>query len=194
MSNTYRYDNRDENQFKKDIKENHTTELDIAVRLCIYQYNLSGKYPTLTPTGIDFKGDLIKDSNKVGGKPDFKIGKTFVEITHADTLCKRYFHMKIPKVDRCSKGEYKIIFVNAYKSDKPVFVILSENNIDGLAKKSRKKYGEVSHPGRISGVVPKKALRFDIGWFDNWAILPDVTDDIPKEYRKILNEIQNNKG
>ncbi len=193
----YRFDNRSKNQFKKDIKDGSSKEAFIAVRICIDEYNKSKRWPKLIPNGVDFTGQFIKNSNQVNSDPDFKINNILVEITRSDVVCKRYFHQKCGKLDRCAKEGYDLVFVNGYDPSKePEYIRLSGNILDGFIQLAKKKYGVVPHPGGGNyGFTNKQAYRFDLSLFEGmWTPLPLIIKEIPKDYQNILNKLNYEKS
>lgn len=195
--NNYRMDSRTKDQFIEDMRHAHVVELDIAIRLCLYHKNITGDFPTLIPTGVDFTGSFVPNNNEVIATADFQINQSLVEITKSATVCNRYFHEKTSKVNKCLSGQYKLVFVNGYMAmDEPLFVLITPSMMESLVKKSKKKYGIVPHPGHKRGVVNKTAYRFDIDWFEkDWQTLPKLSQDIklPQEYMTIIKGMNNGK-
>ncbi len=183
----YRLDSRTESEFKKDIKNCHIKEAEIAVRLCIAKKIDNGlkEWPTLKPNGCDFTGQFIKDTKKVNIDPDFDIDGTLVEITQSDKVCNRYFHEKVTKISNCLKENHYLVFVNGISSEEePQYLLLSPKELEFYTVLATKKYGEVKHPGTGN----KPGFRYEIDWFqDLWRSLPKITGKIPEEYLKILN-------
>ena len=182
---SYRYDNRTKKQFKASIKTNHIIEAEIALRLCLYHYNITGKWPSLDPMN-EFTGSFLENKHvKVGA--DFKINKTPVDITQSSSECLRYFHEKETKTKLCAGGAFSIVFMNGIKIfEKPKFIIISPKQMQIVMKKSIKKYGLVKMPTKKT-IVNKKAYRFDISMFeDNWLELPSLNGiKLPKQYKEI---------
>jgi hypothetical protein len=186
---SYRFDNRSKSEFKKDIKNSHIAEAQIAVRICLAHYIATGVWLDLKPNGIDMTGQY---KETVTSDPDFIIGKKVTEITRADTLCDKFFHWKVNKIKRAIKDEVYTVFVNGFRVQKePKFIMISAKILAEKTKLAIEKYGETKHPGSGgNGFVNKASYRYDLDWFKgHWRMLPILTKDIeiPEEYRKIIN-------
>ncbi len=186
----YRQDNRSKKEFKLDIKTQHKIESDIAIRLCVFNQQKTGKWPTITPLGTDYTGEIVNDK-QVSTDADYKINKTNVEITKSNTICNRFFHEKVGKVARCINGDFHMVFVNGFTvSQEPNFVIISPKLMKELTDKSIAKYGVVRMPARNKGILQKPAYRYDISLFENmWMVLPKLPKIIPSEYKNILEAV-----
>lgn len=68
-----RFDYRTKEEFKKDIKNSHLIELEIALRLCEDYNNLNNIWPRLIPNGTDFTGEF---ADKAKGDADFLINRS----------------------------------------------------------------------------------------------------------------------
>jgi hypothetical protein len=186
---SYRFDVRSKKQFAKDIKQSHVHEAEIAIRLCIAIHARTKKWPSLVPTGIDSTGEFIEKDSKVTSHPDFSIDGKLVEITRADVVCNRNFHQKLGKVSKAISNQYDLVFVNGYLVDKqPNYIWLTPDILQEFTTKATTKYGTVLHPGgKGAGPIHKTAYRYDVFWFkDLWRPLPVLIDNIPEEYKKII--------
>jgi hypothetical protein len=193
MGNNYRFDDRDLNTFKKDIKSSHVKEADIAVRICIDIYNKTKKWPSLEPTGTDMTGEYVSNQRNISYTPDFRINDIFTEITRSDVDCKRYFHQKSGKIDKYIVNKNTLVFVNNYLSD-PKYIWLDTKQIEEFTQRAKSKYGSVLHPGSgHNKATNKSAYRYDIYWFDEqklWQPLPKLIKSIPESYKVILNMVK----
>ncbi len=193
-NNSYRFDARSKSQFKKDIKNSHIIESEIALRLCLTVFNKTKKWPDLEANGTDVTGEFIENNRKITTSADFKINTRLVEITRSDIPCNRVFHQKVSKVNRSIKDNFDIIFVNGYIRDKDCpFLWLTPELMQEFTLKAISKYGEVLHPGAgKTGAIGKSAYRFNLDWFsDLWITLPPLSSSkaIPKKYSKIMELI-----
>jgi hypothetical protein len=180
---SYRFDIRTKEEFKKDIKEHHISEAEIAVRLCVAKYFVTNKWPKLVPNGTDSTGNFVENNKNVTHTPDFIIDGKYIEITRSDRPCKRSFHQKIAKVNKCVKENYIMIFVNGLTTfSEPPYIAIDGNTLKEKTDKAIKKYGEVSQLGRGNlGPIGKAAYRYDLDWFDDmWLTLPPLIEEIPK--------------
>lgn len=108
---TNRYDYRNVQEFKKDMKNMHITEADIALRICLDLKNQDGKWPKIIPNGTDFKGNF---KNHASLEADYIINNIHTEITHSGPLCPVHFHWKVPKIKFSIKNNVSLVFVNRY--------------------------------------------------------------------------------
>lgn len=185
----YRFDNRTQQQFQKDIKKSHKYEAEIAVRLGIFHFQAKKFWPVIKATGVDSTGEFIKNNNEVHGYPDFEIDGQPVEITRSDIICKSSFHQKCNKIEKAIENKYHLVFVNGFTKElEPNFIYLSDELIKEYTIKAESKYGKVLHPG-ANGTTGKAAYRYDLFWFkDIFNKLPKLNDyKIPKEYKCILD-------
>ena len=184
----YRTDNRDIEQFKKDIKTSHKLEAQIAIRIGIWFFRSYNRWPTIYPAGTDYKGEYQTNKN-VSYFPDFFIDGWPTEITRSSKVCPKIFHQKTPKIDRCLSNNYNLVFVNGIIQEEiPQFCFLNGKELDKLTKQSVDKYGIVPMPSR-NGWVAKNSYRYDIDWVDAWYNLPENDETIiPYEYQKIIKE------
>lgn len=197
MDNNYRFDIRNKETFISDIKRGSLAEAQIVIRYGILEYKETGKWPDIKPNGCDFTGTYISNNRKITSQPDFLVNDQLIEITRADTLCKRYFHIKVSKVEKCVKDKFNFMFVNGFSILKePKFILLDSLEIQKATDYSIKTYGgTVPHPGAgKTGVINKDAYRYNLDWFDNWTVLPVLVNSIPKQYKDILAMVSNAKA
>jgi hypothetical protein len=189
---SYRFDVRSKEGFARDIKTSHIAEAEIAVRLCIAVHSKTKEWPELIPNGVDFTGEFIEKNHKITSDADFKIGPRSVEITRADVVCKRYFHIKESKVNRMLERGDDFVFVNGYKAEKqPQYIWLTPEEINEFTIKANTKYGKVLHPGSGRIVLNKAAYRYDLYWFKNlWKSLPVLFKGMPSKYLEILDQLK----
>lgn len=185
----YRFDVRTEDQFKKDLLANHAHEAEIAIRLCIYKKNLTGKWPELKPVSSEPTGEFIeKPSRKDSTSADYRIDNTNIEITKSGSMCKKVFHEKKAKVHRCIDVGYHLAFINGFNTPEPLFVVLKPKQIQTFTDMSKEKYGIVPFLGSNgAGAINKDAYRYNIEWFEKlWIKLPQLIKKIPSNYEDIL--------
>ncbi len=186
----YRMDNRTEKEFKKDIKRSHKTELDIAVRMALLDFQTTGKWPEIKPNGSDMSGKFISDENKVTGAPDYLIGDRLVEITRADTFCRKVFHEKVAKVNKCIKVNSSLVFVNGFEAfEEPQFIELTPEQIKQFTHQASVAHGTTGHPTK-TGFISKDSYRYEISWFDGiWKTLPALNKEALKQYKTVISQI-----
>lgn len=186
MTISYRKDNRTAKQFKKDIKESHEIELNIAIRLAQHFYNQNKKWPKITPSGTDFTGEI---QDKATSKEDFFIGSQKFEITRSARPCKKFFHEKVGKVKRCIKENIYMVFVNGISTEQnPDFVIFSPENLKIYSEISDNIYGEVGHPTK-NGYISKSSYKYSLEWFDGkWKKLPQISQEAKRQYKSLVKK------
>lgn len=188
---SYRFDNRTKEQFKQDIKDCHKDELTIALSICQNIYNEKKIWPLLDTNGCDNSGEFLEDKN-VTSDPDFIIDGVYTEITKSNTVCKKYFHEKLNKVNKAlsDNSENNLVFVNGYNElISPLFISLNKKELFTFSEMAKKKYGVVGMPTR-NGFISKQSLRYDISWFDGmWKELKDPTLECYTQYAKFIERI-----
>jgi hypothetical protein len=186
----YRTDRRSEKQFIEDIKLAHVIELDIAIRICAFEFLKKDKWPHLIAAGMDVSGTFIKDSSSIKNDPDFLIDNEFVDITRSNPFCRKHFHQKKGKVNRAIRDRHNIVFCNGYKKlDPPRFVFITPEVLDLVSTMSEMKYGIVGHPDQNGFELRKQSYRYDTNWFDGmWHDLPPALDEekLPTEYQQLI--------
>lgn len=182
----YRMDSRNIQEFAKDIKRAHQKEALIIVRLAIAYFDRFGTYPTIQINGCGMDGKLLKDK-EVNSAADFKLNGVLYEITKSDKICKKYFHEKIAKVDRCIKDSAHMIFVNGLFEPEPKYINLSPEDIKNYSVMSDLAYGKVFFRDSRGLIINKPSYKFDVLWFENiWRPLPEFRENIPAAYKKIM--------
>lgn len=189
--NRTRFDERSKETFKKQIKEYHKQEAEIAIRLCIKVHAKTGEWPKLEGLGTDYTGEFIESDTQITARPDFLIGDREVEITCSKVVCNRWFHEKCNKIDRMIKDGSDMVFVNGLVAEKqPEFIWLTSEQWKPFIERSKNKYGIVPMPGGgQTGWLNKNSYRFDVYWFREQQLfqpLPVLIKKLPKPYLDIL--------
>ena len=121
----YRFDGRSKDKFKKDIKEASKTEEEILnLWLDIIKKDGLTK-PSYTNLARGRNGGFLED-DKVDSTADFDVeGHGRVEVKFCNPFLKTRFHLKVGQLKSYIKQGCKILIVNGWETDKPVFTIIS---------------------------------------------------------------------
>ena len=119
---SYRFDNRTEDEFKRDIEECSKFET-ILMTMYVSWLNsrpLDRKY-TFRHTGVDNEGKYIANDKEISAKADFLLvcddgTEHRIEIKHCKPERNR-FHLKVPHVERCVTDD--VCIVNFMATDTP---------------------------------------------------------------------------
>lgn len=187
-----RFDVRTQKQFKKDIKEAHQAELEIAIRMSIDIYNKTNKWPVIEPLGTDFTGSFVKDLKGVSITPDFKIDGFKYEITKSKNVCKSVFHEKQDKVQKAIDEMGIIVFVNGFEQlDEPQYCCLGYDELKLLNEKSINKYkGTTMQMVGGNRFINRAVYRYDISWIKDYCKPLPILDltKIPQEYKNLMEK------
>lgn len=120
----YRYDNRSEDQFKRDIKSRTKEERTLFMLWLDLIEKSTGKRPGYSDTGCGQSGELLKDS-EVSLDPDFHVeGYGKVEVKFSKPLLKKFFHLKASQVRSYQKEGATILMINGSDMPIPDFTML----------------------------------------------------------------------
>jgi len=186
---SYRFDHRTKEQFTKDIKNYHKTEIEIVIRICEFFRN-KNTWPKLTSSGCDYTGQYLSD-DKVDHEADFKINNEYFEITHSNYPCKKnFFRQKVNKVHRCIDDQANLVFVNGVKNKEPEFIIIKPQSLKTLTQQSKEEYGNIDLIDHTGKPINKPCYRYNFKWFDGqWEKLPPITDAAKTYYKDILKNV-----
>jgi len=158
-----RFDRRSKEQFKKDIKDS-TREQSVILRSWLFSINSAA---LVFDYGSDNSGEYISDAHQVNSDPDYCIeGHGLVEVQYSNTWCKKYFHIKRGKILTCVSQDAKILMVNGWQQDNPVWTVITPGQCRVIAAR----FNIVSWYGGGS----KDSHKVPIDWFQ-W-----------KKFKKIL--------
>jgi|SRR5689334_2315186 len=120
----YRYDNRSEDQFKKDIKSRTKQERDLFLAWLDLIEKTSGTRPKYTDTGCGQTGELLTDS-QVSMDPDFSVeGYGKVEVKFSKPLLDKFFHLKASQVKSYLRDGATILMINGSDEKVPQYTML----------------------------------------------------------------------
>ena len=120
----YRYDNRSEDQFKKDIKSRTQEERALFILWLDLVERTSGVRPKYTDTGCGQTGELLTD-NEVSMDPDFNVdGYGKVEVKFSKPFLKKFFHLKASQVKSYVREGATILMINGSNLPIPQYTML----------------------------------------------------------------------
>lgn len=128
----YRFDKRSKDKFKKDIKEASKTEEEI-LKLWIDLLQKDGlTRPSYTNLAHGRGGEFLADGD-VDSTADFEVeGHGRVEVKFCNPFLKTRFHLKVGQLKSYIKQGCKILIVNGWETDKPVFTIISTDMMEKI--------------------------------------------------------------
>lgn len=120
----YRYDNRSEDQFKKDIKSRTQEERSLFLAWLDLIEKTTGKRPSFTDTGCGQTGELLTDK-EVSMNPDFYVeGYGKVEVKFSKPMLDKFFHLKASQVRSYCKSNAIILMINGASEPVPQYTML----------------------------------------------------------------------
>lgn len=130
MGKNYRFDERSQQEFERDIKEHTMEERALFLMWLDLIEKETGKRPTYKDIGCGKSGDFLDDKD-VNTNPDFNVdGYGEIEVKFAKPMLRRSFHLKENQVKQYYRRQASILMVNGSQEDVPEFTML---NPDALA-------------------------------------------------------------
>jgi hypothetical protein len=128
----YRFDSRSKDKFKKDIKEASKTEEEI-LNLWLDVLAKDGvARPVYSNLAAGRDGKFLKDKD-VDSTADFVVeGHGKVEVKFCNPFLKTRFHLKVGQLKSYIKQGCKILIVNGWETDAPVFTIINPDMIQKI--------------------------------------------------------------
>jgi hypothetical protein len=132
MARKYRFDERNQAEFERDIK-NHTMEERALFLLWLdLMEEETGSRPEFQDIGCGKNGDFLED-HEVNTNPDFKVeGYGELEVKFAKPLLKRSFHLKKNQVKQYHKRGASILMVNGASEDIPMYTLLKTDALAAI--------------------------------------------------------------
>jgi len=132
--NKYRFDERSEAEFKKDIKKHTMEERALFLLWLDLVEKETGSRPKFQDTGCGKNGDFLED-NEVSTDPDFEVdGYGLIEVKFAKPLLTRNFHLKANQVRAYAKKGATVLMVNGSDEDIPTFTLLKADTLKAIMK------------------------------------------------------------
>ena len=123
----YRYDNRSEDQFKRDIKSRTQEERTLFLLWLDLIEKQTGQRPVYTDTGCGQSGELLTDE-QVSMSPDFHVeGYGKIEVKFAKPLLQKFFHLKASQVKSYHKEGAIILMINGSDERVPQYTMLKSS-------------------------------------------------------------------
>lgn len=120
----YRYDNRSEDQFKKDIKSRTAEERSLFIAWLDLIEKSSGTRPQYTDTGCGQSGELLADK-EVSMDPDFNVeGYGKVEVKFSKPMLDKFFHLKASQVKSYLRDGATVLMINGSQEKVPQYTML----------------------------------------------------------------------
>lgn len=121
---SYRYDNRSEEQFRKDIKSRTAEERSLFMLWLDLVERTNGVRPKYTDTGCGQTGELLTDK-EVSMDADFHVeGYGKVEVKFSKPMLDKFFHLKASQVKSYLRNEATILMINGANERIPQFTML----------------------------------------------------------------------
>lgn len=120
----YRFDNRSEEQFRKDIKSRTAEERSLFILWLDLIERTSGNRPKYNDTGCGQTGELLTDK-EVSMDPDFYVeGYGKVEVKFSKPMLDKFFHLKESQVKSYVRGGATILMINGSQERIPQYTML----------------------------------------------------------------------
>lgn len=130
--NNYRYDNRSEDQFKRDIKSRTQEERKLFFLWLDLVAKTTGQRPVFTDTGCGQTGELLAEED-VSTSPDFHVeGYGQVEVKFSKPLLTKFFHLKASQVRSYLKSGATILMINGSDEPVPQFTMLRKSALQEI--------------------------------------------------------------
>lgn len=134
MGKNYRFDERSESEFKRDIKSHTMEERALFLLWLDLIEKETGTRPEFKDTGCGKDGNFLEDK-AVSTDPDFEVdGFGEVEVKFAKPMLKKYFHLKRNQVKQYHKRGASILMVNGSEEDVPMFTMLKSEALEVIMK------------------------------------------------------------
>lgn len=136
MTEYRRYAGRNEEQFKKDIKDYTSSERLIIDRFAEIYKEKTGKNLHITNNGIDNSGEFIETS-KVTDDADFLVNGCPIEVK---TIQKNLdiFRLKLYHIKSYVKQGAILLIVLGWKTNTPKFAVLGKKKLEKLIENNHK--------------------------------------------------------
>lgn len=135
--NKYRFDNRSEDEFKKDIKDSTMMERSLFFMWLDLVEKETGSRPKFTDTGCGNDGEFLEDK-KVTTDPDFTVdGYGEVEVKFSKPMITTNFHLKANQMKSYCKRNATILMVNGSGEEIPVFTLLKPEALEAIVEECK---------------------------------------------------------
>ena len=135
---SYRFDNRSEQEFIKDIEERTLREHELFLAWLRYIKYTTDHRPKYRNVGCGKKGEYIKNE-KVSTAVDFLVeGYGLVEVKFATPMLMKYFHLKVRQLKSYQSQQATILMVNGAGTKNPTFTMISPLALAEIEKTCKK--------------------------------------------------------
>jgi hypothetical protein len=133
----YRFDDRTEKEFRKDIKDRTLQERSLFLLWLDLIESKTGKRPTYQDTGCGKTGEFLEDKD-VSTAPDFEVdGYGKLEVKFSKPMLDRVFHLKAGQVKSYKESGATILMVNGADSETPKFTLLTTEALASVVEDCR---------------------------------------------------------
>jgi len=151
VTNSYRFDVRDEKQFKKDI------ELGVArerLAIALFKHYLKREHGftgDIVENGCDMSGEFIPDISKVTAGADYLVGKNQfpIEVKTSATHSK-IIYLKVQQIKSYVRQGASLLFVNGIEDDIPAFTFFTTKDLERIAQNAKKVFPVKANGGKES--------------------------------------------
>lgn len=128
----YRFDNRSESEFKRDIKDRTLQERELFFRWLEIQEKNTGTKPVFIDTGCGSHGEFLED-DKVSYDADFDVeGIGPLEVKFAKPLLVEVFHLKVGQVASYIKQGATLLMVNGINEPVAMYTMISVESLQEI--------------------------------------------------------------
>lgn len=132
MNSNYRFDQRSEEEFLKDIKNRTLEERKLFFLWLDLVQKETGTRPIFKDTGCGKDGDYLED-DQVSTDPDFEVeGYGKLEVKFSKPICETFFHLKEGQVKSYYKSGAIILMINGARSEIPTFTMLKSETLKDI--------------------------------------------------------------
>lgn len=153
----YRFDNRSEAEFRKDIKDRTLMERDLFLQWIKLIEKKEERTVTYEEFGCGNDGEFLEEK-KVNSQADFNVdGYGLLEVKFSKPLLTKVFHLKLSQVKKYITQDASVLMINGAETDCPEFTILDVESLKKILQDCKTvKWG---------GFGGKMSLRITVGDF-----------------------------
>lgn len=135
LHSEYRKDWRSDAEYANDIMVGHKTEQDIIQAYAKHLRHTQGIKVTIKNNGVDNSGKVI-DAKDVTTDADFIVNGELMEVKFMNNYCKN-FRFKEDQLHSYIRQGATVLFVNGWKTDRPVFTLMDTKALKDIAKHTK---------------------------------------------------------
>lgn len=131
---TYRFDQRTEEEFKKDIKDRTLEERRLFFVWLDLLEAEQGERPDYDDTGCGKDGEFLEDANVTTNADYYVEGYGPIEVKFAIPMLTKNFHLKERQVKSYIEQSATVLMVNGAGEDVPSFTMISPDALQALVQ------------------------------------------------------------